>query len=102
MWFNNLSVYEYESKKDSIEIESYLNEQLTQDALKPCPSHARFIYGWSNLRPDEYVHTVMGGHFIILGKEERILPRGVIKHVLNERVQAIEGSNPHSVPPGSL
>src|SRR3978361_881952 len=85
MWFNNALVYKYELKEDVD-----LNEFLAADALKPCPPHARFSYGWLPHFADELVLEVAGCSLICLGKEGRILPRGVIKRLLAERVQAIE------------
>ncbi len=85
MWFNNALVYKYELK-EAVD----LNELLAADALKPCPPHARFSYGWLPHFADELVLEVAGCSLICLGKEERILPRGVIKRLLAERVQAIE------------
>lgn len=85
MWFNNALVYQYEIN-ETVD----LNALLAEESLKPCPPHARFIYGWLPSFADELVHDVAGCSLICLGKEERILPRGVIKRLLAERVQAIE------------
>jgi recombination associated protein RdgC len=85
MWFNNALIYQYELNK-----EINLALSLTEDLLKPCPAHARFIYGWLPAYADELVQEVAGSSLICLGKEERILPRGVIKRQLEERIRAIE------------
>ncbi|MCE3044935.1 recombination-associated protein RdgC [Legionella sp. 16cNR16C] len=85
MWFNNALVYQYELKEE-IDFASLLAE----DILKPCPPHARFVYGWLPTNADELVHEVAGCIYICLGKEERILPRGVINRMLAERIQALE------------
>ncbi|CEK10433.1 recombination-associated protein RdgC [Legionella hackeliae] len=85
MWFNNVLVYQYEFK-DSVD----LTAALAEDTLKPCPAHARFIYGWLPAYKDELIQEVAGCSLICLGKEERILPRGVIKRLLAERIQALE------------
>ncbi len=85
MWFNNALIYQYELSEDSD-----LNASLKEESLKPCPPHARFIYGWLNAFADEMVHEVAGSSMICMGKEERILPRGVIKKMLQERIQMIE------------
>ncbi|MBA2651761.1 MAG: recombination-associated protein RdgC [Tatlockia sp.] len=85
MWFNNALIYQYELNDPAD-----LNALLATELLKPCPPHARFIYGWLPNFGDELVQEVAGSSLICLGKEERILPRGVIKRLLAERVQAIE------------
>jgi recombination associated protein RdgC len=85
MWFNNALIFQYE-----LEQTEDLNKLLSNEILKPCPPHARFIYGWLPAFADELVHDVAGCSLICMGKEERILPRGVIKRVLAERVQALE------------
>jgi recombination associated protein RdgC len=85
MWFNNALTFHYELNEVSD-----LATLLTEGILKPCPPHARCIYGWLPPFSDELVQEVAGCSLICLGKEERILPRGVIKRLLAERVQTVE------------
>lgn len=85
MWFNNALVFQYEL--DNL---SELSAFLANDLLKPCPPHARFIYGWVPAMADELVQEVAGCALICMGKEERILPKSVIHRILNERVEAWE------------
>lgn len=85
MWFNNALIYQY-----TLENPSELANFLAEDALKPCPPHARFIYGWLPPISDEFVHEITGAASICMGKEERLLPRGVINRLLNERIQTLE------------
>lgn len=85
MWFNNIQIFQYELD-DDLDLE----HQLTQDALKPCPPHARYIYGWVPVIHDQMTHSITGATLICMGKEERILPRGVIVRELNERVLRLE------------
>ena len=85
MWFNNALIYQYELN-ETVDLQALLAEE----ALKPCPPHARFIYGWHPYYTMDFVQEVAGCSLICLGKEERILPRGVIKRLLAERVRAIE------------
>ena len=92
MWFNNALVYKYELD-DSCE----LNASLLEEALKPCPPHARFIYGWLPAIADEMVHEVAGSALICMGKEERILPRGVINKLLQDRIENIEQQHGRTV-----
>ncbi|MDI9819303.1 MULTISPECIES: recombination-associated protein RdgC [unclassified Legionella] len=92
MWFNNALIYHYELK-ETVDIATSLSE----DVLKPCPPHARFIYGWLPAFADELVQEVAGCSLICLGKEERILPRGVIKRLLAERIQLLEAQQQRTV-----
>lgn len=85
MWFNNALIYQYE-----LDEASDLNASLAEEILKPCPPHARFIYGWLPAFADEMVHEVAGAALICMGKEERLLPRGVINKMLNEKILTIE------------
>ena len=85
MWFNNAIIFKFEQNEAGD-----LNEALIEEALKPCPPHARFIYGWVPAFDQEMVHEVAGASLICLGKEERILPRGVINKLLKEKIQQIE------------
>ncbi|MDP3560837.1 MAG: recombination-associated protein RdgC [Legionellaceae bacterium] len=85
MWFNNALIYQYELDQ-SID----LIESLAEERLKPCPPHARFIYGWLPPFHDNLAHEVTGSSIICLGKEERILPRNVIQRELAERINVLE------------
>ncbi len=92
MWFNNVLIYKYE-----LDEAADLNASLADEILKPCPPHARFIYGWLPAFGDEMVHEVAGASLICMGKEERILPRGVINKMLEERILMIENQHGRSV-----
>lgn len=85
MWFNNVLIYQL-IRDDELDLEQALAENI----LKPCPPHARFIYGWSPVHGDELLHKVAGSALICMGKEERLLPRGVINKMLAERIQNLE------------
>lgn len=92
MWFNNALVYQYE-----LDEASDLTADLIQNILKPCPPHARFIYGWAPLFSDVLVHEVAGSSLICMGKEERLLPRGVINKMLSERVRELENQHARTI-----
>lgn len=85
MWFTNATIYHYKLN-DAMDF----TPALAEDCLKPCPAHARFIYGWLPASGDELIHEVSGCSLVCLGKEERVLPRGVIKHLLSERIHSLE------------
>ena len=82
MWFNNVLIFQYEFENPAT-----MTACLENDTLKPCPPHARFIYGWMPAIGDELVHEIAGASLVCMGKEERILPRGVINRELACRVQ---------------
>jgi len=92
MWFNNALIYQ-----TNLSDFATLEDNLQQDILKPCPPHARFIYGWSPVFAESLVHTVAGSVLICLGKEERILPSAVIQKMLAEKIQKLEAEQGFSV-----
>lgn len=92
MWFNNALIYQYE-----LDEASDLTASLAENILKPCPPHARFIYGWAPVFSDELVQEIAGTSLICMGKEERLLPRGVINKMLAERIQTLETQHGRSI-----
>lgn len=92
MWFNNALIYQYELEKSAD-----LPTLLADEALKPCPPHARFIYGWLPVIADQLIHETADCSLICMGKEERILPRGVINRLLAERIQILETQQARTV-----
>lgn len=92
MWFNNSIIFQY-TLDEAVD----LAELLQEEALKPCPPHARFIYGWLPVLPDTLVQEVAGSSLICMGKEERILPRGVINKILAEKISTIEAQQGRTV-----
>ena len=92
MWFNNALIYQYE-----LEDATDLSTLLREDALKPCPPHARFIYGWLPVMADQLVQSTSGASLICMGKEERILPRGVINRLLAEKIEQLETQSARTV-----
>jgi recombination associated protein RdgC len=92
MWFNNALLYSYESDDLSI-----LPDLLSEQAMKPCPPHARLVYGWLPAVEGEFVHSIAGADLICMGKEERLLPRGVIQRILSERIQTLETQRGYAV-----
>lgn len=92
MWFTSALVYRYE-----LDQPSDVNTLLAADALKPCPPHARFIYGWTAPHASALALEVAGSTLFSLGKEERILPKSVIKRILAERALAFEAQHGRSM-----
>lgn len=92
MWFNNALIYHCE-----LDNPLALNDLLAEDYLKPCPPHARFIYGWQPVMGSQLTHDVTGASLLCLGKEERLLPRGVVHRLLNEQIEALETQRGYAV-----
>ncbi|HCA90160.1 MAG: recombination-associated protein RdgC [Legionellaceae bacterium] len=86
MWFNNILIYSYTQDKNTLT----LNDLLKEEALKPCPPHARTSYGWLPVRDDSYALEVAGSALICFAKEERILPKSVINQLLIEKITHLE------------
>jgi recombination associated protein RdgC len=91
MWYNNALIYEYELE-DATSL-----ALLAENALKPCAPHTRFSLGWQCVSPGNYTQELAGCTQICMGKEERILPRGVINRFLAEKILAIENEQGRQV-----
>lgn len=92
MWFNNATIYHCEYPKDL-----NISLAIAEQALKPCPPHARFIYGWAPVFNAAFTRDVAGCTLVCLGKEERVLPRSVVNRVLAERVLQLETQRGYAV-----
>jgi recombination associated protein RdgC len=92
MWFNNALIYQY-----TLDTPVDLLPLLSDDAMKPCPPHARFIYGWLPAIGDQLTHEITGATLLCMGKEERLLPRDVIHRILGERIHALESQRGYAV-----
>lgn len=85
MWFGNATIYLYDLP-EVVDLESL----LSSEQLKPCPPHARFIYGWLPVFQEQLTQVIAGATLICLGKEERLLPRNVINQMLASRIESLE------------
>ncbi|MFT6986790.1 MAG: recombination associated protein RdgC [Psychromonas sp.] len=91
MFFKNLQVYRFtrplEQDADTLE------KNLEEFKFKPCGSQDISKLGWvfpMGKSGSMYTHLATKQILICLKKEEKMLPAGVIKDQLNERVEAIE------------
>lgn len=91
MFFKNLQVYRFtrplEQDADALE------KNLEEFKFKPCGSQDISKLGWifpMGKSGSMYTHLATKQILICLKKEEKMLPAGVIKEQLNERVEAIE------------
>ena len=91
MWFKNLRLYRF-SKPFTLTAEQ-LNEQLEQQAFHDCPRMQPFSYGWTSpmgRHGSLLAHAANGRMLICARKEEKILPAGVIRDMVQEKVDALE------------
>ena len=95
MWFKNARIYRLtEAWELSPE---QLAEKLSGFAFNPCGSLDPMRYGFVGPIGDDLVHAANGYIMICAKKQEKILPSGVIKEQLEEKVQAIREAEGRSV-----
>jgi recombination associated protein RdgC len=92
MWFTNALVFSL-----SCESLSEIESALTDNRLKPCPPHSRFIYGFSETINQLLSHHADNSYVFTMGKEERMLPRSVINQALTEKCHILETNNGRAV-----
>ena len=98
MWFKNLRLYRL-TEEWTITPEE-LNEKLAPFCFNPCGSLDPLRYGFEaplGRDSDLFVHAANGYIMICAKKQEKILPSGVIKEALEEKVQAIRDAEGRSV-----
>jgi len=91
MFFKNLQVYRFTRPLD--QDEKALERNLEEFKFKACGSQDVSKLGWifpMGKAGSMYTHIANNQILICLKKEEKMLPAGVIKDQLNERVEAIE------------
>lgn len=98
MWFKNLRLYRL-TENWAITPEE-LNEKLSQYCFNPCGSLDPLRYGFEpplGRHGHDYVHVANGYIMVCAKKQEKILPSGVIKEQLEEKVLAISEAESRSV-----
>jgi len=91
MFFKNLQVYRFTRPME--QDENALERNLEEFKFKPCGSQDISKLGWvfpMGKSGSMYTHINQKQILICLKKEEKMLPAGVIKDQLAERVEAIE------------
>jgi len=91
MFFKNLQVYRFTRPLE--QDEKALERNLEEFKFKACGSQDISKLGWvfpMGKSGSMYTHIANNQILICLKKEEKMLPAGVIKDQLNERVEAIE------------
>ncbi len=98
MWFKNLRLFRL-TEEWTISTEE-LNTKLAEFCFNPCGSLDPLRYGFEfplGRHGSEFVHVTNGYIMICAKKQEKILPSGVIKEALEEKVQAISDAESRPV-----
>lgn len=98
MWFKNLRLYRL-AEPWTLSTEA-LNEKLAEFCFNPCGSLDPMRYGFEpplGRHGSEFVHATNGYIMICAKKQEKILPSGVIKEQLEEKVLAISEAESRSL-----
>ncbi len=91
MWFKNLIVYRLDENLDIAP--DQWQELLEARAFTPCSSQQPASMGWApplGRGASELAHTGTGFTLLSARREERLLPPGVVREAVDEKVAAIE------------
>ncbi len=93
MWFKNLQLYRlgqpFDLTPEAFEV------RLRADEFKGCNSMDMLTYGWAaplGRHGQQLVHAANGYIMICARKEEKIIPAGVVKQLLDDKVAGIEAA----------
>ena len=103
MWFNNLIIFQYESKLSPTLEE--LQSQLMEYRIKHCPPHAKSIIGFDTIlpdTPDNYLYSSNNCYLGSFTQKQRLLPASVIKAALDEKKLAYENEYQKRMPRSEL
>ena len=96
MWYKNAIIY---LLPDGWQLEAGLNEKLEQAAFTPCMGLDWFSEGFVPPTPfsSDFVFTAQNSNRVCLKHEEKVLPAGVIRDILDERVAEIQEAQVRNV-----
>ena len=96
MWYKNAIIY---LLPDGWPSEADLNEKLEQAAFTPCMGLDWFSEGFAPPTPfsSDFVFTAQNSNRVCLKHEEKVLPAGVIRDILDERVAKIQEAQVRNV-----
>ena len=96
MWYKNAIIY---LLPDGWQLEAGLNEKLEQAAFTPCMGLDWFSEGFVPPTPfsSDFVFTAQNSNRVCLKHEEKVLPAGVIRDILDERVAKIQEAQVRNV-----
>jgi len=91
MWFRNLQLYRLgEAFEDTPEA---FEERLRSNTFRPCGRMDAATNGWApplGRHGTQLVHAASGYLMICARREEKLIPAGVVRQLLDERVAAVE------------
>lgn len=90
MWFNNAYLYQFIDKAN-YQAET-LDSALENLVFTPCSKHAASSVGWEPpllVRGAPLVHAANGFLLMCLRTEEKVIPSGVLKQLLDEKIEEI-------------
>ena len=98
MWFKNLQLYRlgqaFELTPEVFE------ERLRADEFRGCNSMDMLTHGWApplGRHGQQLVHAANGYIMVCLRKEEKIIPAGVVKQLLDDKVATLEAAEAREV-----
>lgn len=93
MWFKNLQVYRL---GNSFELTpDMLDTRMQQGAFSGCSRMELLAYGWVaplGRHGQQLVHAANGYLMVCLRKEEKIMPAGVVRQLLEDKVAEVEAA----------
>jgi recombination associated protein RdgC len=98
MWFKNIQLYRLGQPFD-LTPEAF-EERLRADVFKGCNSMDMLTYGWApplGRHGQQLVHAANDYIMICARKEEKIIPAGVVKQLLDDKVATIEAAEAREV-----
>jgi recombination associated protein RdgC len=98
MWFRNLQLYRL--GQDFVLTPEELDERLQASAFRGCGRMELLATGWVpplGRAGQQLVHAANGYCMVCLRKEEKILPAGVIRQLLEDRVAEIEAAEAREI-----
>jgi recombination associated protein RdgC len=98
MWFRNLQVYRL-ADQFSMAPED-LEARLQSDAFNGCRKMEMLATGWApplGRHGQQLVHAANGYIMVCLRKEEKLIPAGVVKQLLDDKVAGIEAGESREV-----
>ena len=93
MWFRNLQLYRLGQAFDMAP--EVFDDRLQPDAFKGCSSMDMLTCGWApplGRHGQQLVHAANGYIMICARKEEKIIPAGVVRQLLEDRITDIEAA----------
>ena len=96
MWYKNAIIY---LLPDGWQLEAGFAEKLEQAAFTPCMGLDWFSEGFAPPTPfsSDFVFTAQNSNRVCLKHEEKVLPAGVIRDILDERVAEIQEAQVRNV-----